>query len=87
MALRTFTASDGRAWRVWLVRATKPNSRFVKAPEWLAFQTEDDVERRRLYQVPANWADLSEDRLELLLRVAEQVGHLERSGCRPGMIQ
>ena len=73
MALRTFTASDGRAWRVWLVRATKPNSRFVKAPEWLAFQTEDDVERRRLYQVPANWDDLSEERLELLLRVAEPI--------------
>jgi hypothetical protein len=73
MALRIFIASDGRAWRVWLVRSTNPTSRFVKPPEWLAFQSEDERERRRLYQVPANWADLSDQRLELLLRVAEQV--------------
>jgi hypothetical protein len=54
-----------------MVRASKPNSRFVKSPEWLAFQTEDGSERRRLRQVPANWADLSDERLDLLLRVAD----------------
>jgi hypothetical protein len=83
MALRTFQASDGRMWRVWLVRASKPNSRFVKTPEWLAFQTEDESERRRLHQVPANWADLSDERLDLLLRVAEVIDRPPRGRATP----
>ena len=84
MALRTFQASDGRTWQVWLVRASKPNSRFVKSPEWLAFQTEDESEHRRLRQVPANWADLSDERLDLLLRVAERTDRPSSGRATPG---
>jgi hypothetical protein len=83
MALRTFQASDGRTWRVWMVRTSKPNSRFARSPEWLAFQTEDESERRRLHQVPANWADLSDERLDLLLRVAELVDGPPRGRATP----
>ena len=84
MALRTFRASDGRTWRVWMVRASNPNSRFLKSPEWLAFQTEDESERRRLHQVPANWADLSDERLDLLLRVAELIDRPQGGHTTPG---
>jgi hypothetical protein len=73
MALRTFVGSDGRTWRVWLVRAKSSSLLLGRGREWLAFQTEDESERRRLRAVPAGWAQLSDERLDLLRGVAEGV--------------
>jgi hypothetical protein len=74
MALRTFTAADGRTWTVWLVRPTRAANPDLGIPgEWLAFQNDDESERRRLREVPQNWADLTDERLDMLRRMAEVV--------------
>jgi hypothetical protein len=74
MALRTFPASDGRMWTVWLVQPTRAASPLLGIPqEWLAFQNDDETERRRLREVPPDWADLSDERLDLLRCLAEVV--------------
>lgn len=73
MALRTFVASDGTTWTAWLVQsgfaATVPGT----PTEWLAFQNEDNTERRRLLEVPDGWEALPDERLDLLRRMAEPV--------------
>jgi hypothetical protein len=74
MALRSFVASDGREWTVWLVRPASASPLLARPGEWLAFQNEEGTERRRLSEVPARWEELSDERLDLLRRVAEVVG-------------
>lgn len=72
MAIRTFLA-NGTTWMVWRTKVA-PSLLLPNAPlEWLTFQTEDCTERRRLMQIPAGWRDLSDDRLDLLRKVAEPV--------------
>lgn len=73
MALRTFVAQDGTTWTVWLVQTSGLSGVTGTPPEWLAFQNEDDSQRRRLIEVPAGWDTLSDDRLDLLRRMAEPV--------------
>ena len=73
MALRTFRAQDGTRWTVWLTR-TDSGGRVPGTPSaWLAFQNENATERRRLFDIPAGWSELPEDRLDLLRRIAEPV--------------
>jgi hypothetical protein len=73
MSLKTFRAPDGMTWTVWRVEAGSaivvPGSPSV----WLAFQNEDGSERRRLINFPDDWAQRSEQLLELLRRMAEPV--------------
>lgn len=70
MSIRSFRASDGNIWSAWLVNSTVRS--VAGAPsEWLAFQNEEGTERRRLFEVPDDWESLSDERLELLRRVAE----------------
>ncbi len=74
MALRTFLAADGHTWTVWLVRPSRSAHPQLGIPvEWLAFQSDDESERRRLLEVPPHWEDLSDERLDLLRRIAEVV--------------
>jgi hypothetical protein len=73
MGLRTFLAGDGTRWTVWLVRSGSVGAVPGTPAEWLAFQNEDGTERRRLLEVPAGWAALADERLDLLRRVAEPV--------------
>jgi hypothetical protein len=74
MALRTFLAADGRMWTVWLVRPSRSAEPQLGIPvEWLAFQSDDESERRRLREVPPHWEELSDERLELLRRIADVV--------------
>lgn len=86
MGLRTFLASDGRQWTVWLIRSGSVGRVPGTPTEWLAFQNEDGTERRRLLAVPPKWAELSDDRLELLRRVAEPVALLTQRHTLPGGI-
>jgi hypothetical protein len=82
MALRTFTADDGRTWTVWLVRPTQSTkSRHGVPAEWLAFQTDDESERRRLRDVPPGWEELPDYRLEQLRGMAEIVTRRARPGA------
>jgi hypothetical protein len=74
MALRSFLASDGHTWTVWHVQPTRGTQARPGIPaEWLAFQIDDESERRRLRQFPPDWEALSDERLDLLRRMAEVV--------------
>jgi hypothetical protein len=88
MALRTFRAGDGSQWTVWSIRAGSAGVVAGPPAEWLAFQNEDCTERRRLFDIPAGWDELSDERLELLRRVAEPVTLLvPRHSPAGGMVQ
>ena len=77
MALRVFRSGDGQEWNVWHVRPTTGddsplNSRFREG--WLCFKRVDGEERSRMPigEAPADWESLSDERLDLLRRVADQ---------------
>ena len=73
MSLKTFRAADGSTWTAWRVETgtvpVVPGTPSV----WLAFQNEDESERRRLLEVPDDWERLSDQSLDLLRRMAEPV--------------
>lgn len=72
MTLRTFRASDGTNWTIWLVDTTV--RAVAGSPKtWLAFQNEEGTERRRLFEIPEGWEELDDDRIDLLRKVAEPV--------------
>ena len=74
MPSRTFVASDGDTWTVWLVQPARQVGPLAGIPTaWLAFQNAAESERRRLRDFPLDWTDLGDERLELLRRVAEAV--------------
>ena len=73
MSLRIFRANDGSRWTVWHVRAGSTVNVPGTPLEWLAFQSEDGNERRRLLEIPPNWTEASDQRLDLLRRMADPV--------------
>jgi hypothetical protein len=81
VAVRDFTDSQGRNWRVWEVT---PESIYPRTREedylaamyitgWLAFETRAEDDKRRLFPVPTGWSDLPVAELEVLLQQAEIV--------------
>jgi hypothetical protein len=68
MALRTFHASDGTCWTVWLVQAGSAGVIPGMPTEWLAFQNEDGSERCRLVEYPLSWERFSDEQLDELRR-------------------
>lgn len=73
MALRTFVGSDGKTWTAWLVQTGAAASVPGSPTEWLAFQNEDGTERRRLLEIPEGWEALSDERIDLVRRMADPV--------------
>lgn len=76
MGLVTFRDVQGIWWRVWHVetpasRAHLMNESFRNG--WLVFEREDGGERRRLAQVPEDWASLPMARLIDLCQLATPV--------------
>ena len=79
MAVREFTAHDGRAWRAWDVTAEslKPLTRAEDyladcyRDGWVVFETMDGKEKRRLCPPPYAWDQRSDADLEHLLARAE----------------
>jgi hypothetical protein len=71
MSIRSFRARNGSTWTVRHIES----SATVLVPgaprEWLAFQDESGTDRRQIFNVPPNWEDLSDERLDLLRRYAE----------------
>lgn len=77
MALRPFVDDERASWRVWDVDAfhwpwaanvprwAAPNGEHGR---WLAFFCDESPERRRLYEVPPDWALLDDPRLALCAR-------------------
>jgi hypothetical protein len=78
MALRTFADREGDTWRVWSV-TPEPAAAITLEEEfrggWLCFEPLEGGGRRRLTltEAPAAWDALSDDRLDLLRRVATPV--------------
>src|SRR5215213_10121230 len=76
MGLVEFADAEGIRWRVWQVE-TPPSRAHLMDPQyrngWLVFEREDGGERRRLNQVPDDWASLSRERLAQLCRIATAV--------------
>jgi hypothetical protein len=76
MGLVEFADKDGTRWRVWHVE-TPASRAHLMDPQyrngWLVFEQEDGTERRRLNQVPDDWASLRPERLAQLCRMAVPV--------------
>jgi hypothetical protein len=87
MALRSFVSRDGTTWTAWEVRAESPTNIPGTPAEWIAFQSADGIERRRLLEVPEGWDQLPDDRLDLLRRMAEPVTLLANRHSPPGGVQ
>lgn len=72
MAYREFTDREGRRWRAW---DTYPMKASLTDPEfrdgWLCFECEG-AGKRRLAPVPERWDQEPEERLELLVRMADE---------------
>ena len=86
MALRTFVASGGKTWTAWLVQSSGVVTVPGTPTEWLAFQNEDGTERRRLLEIPEGWETLSDERLDLVRRMAEPVKRWASRHTPPGGI-
>lgn len=79
--VREFHLASGQGWRVWAVNPARgEGTRSILErlePEyrngWLAFETIDGGERRRLAGYPAEWVKLDEKELAALLERARPV--------------
>jgi len=79
MAVRDFTAHDGRRWRAWDVAPdsiqplTKAEDYLAEAYRdgWVVFETVDGSEKRRLCPPPYEWQHRSDAQLEELLARAD----------------
>lgn len=70
MPLKTFTDDNGTSWSAWRIDATVGRDVRGMPRSWLVFQDESGTERRRLVHFPDDWESLSNERLEMLCRVA-----------------
>ena len=74
LGLVHFTDSRGTPWRVWQVETPAARAHLMEASfrnGWLVFEREDGTDRRRLAQVPEDWASLGAERLEKLCASAQ----------------
>ncbi|MDQ3950469.1 MAG: hypothetical protein M3282_08980 [Gemmatimonadota bacterium] len=81
MAVREFTDTGGREWRVWDVmpESIHPQTKTedyladMYRTGWLVFETKAEDEKRRLADIPRGWSELSGRGLETLLERAEVI--------------
>src|SRR4051812_24966978 len=73
MGLVSFEDAEGGCWRVWKVDMPAARAHLMDAnfrSGWLVFEREDETERRRLSQVPDDWASYPPERMRTLLDAA-----------------
>jgi hypothetical protein len=66
VGLVMFRDAAGTRWRVWHVETPTARAHLMDASYrngWLVFEKEDGSERRRLSQVPEDWAHLTPEHL------------------------
>lgn len=76
MGLISFAGPEGVRWRVWQVETPAARAHLMDPSfrsGWLVFEREDGEERRRLSQVPDDWASLTPAKLAQLCSVATPV--------------
>jgi hypothetical protein len=79
MAVREFTAGDGRRWRAWdvtpetLEALTRAEDYLADCYRdgWVVFETFDGTDKRRLYPPPYGWEHRTDAQLDDLLSRAE----------------
>ena len=81
MALREFEDEHGGRWRVWDTVPERTQGLGEFREGWLTF--DNGTDRRRLAPVPTKWAELPDERLLLLLRVAHAPGSRQGEGELP----
>jgi hypothetical protein len=81
MALKEFMDARGQRWRVWDTVPDRAESLGSFRAGWLTF--DNGAERRRLAPIPDGWAGLSDDRLDVLSRLAQVSGARESRGTAP----
>ena len=69
MSLREFEDESGNRWRVWDTLPMQFEGLGTFRGGWLTF--DNGSERRRISPVPENWVELPDERLSLLVRVAQ----------------
>ena len=84
--IRDFVDANGRLWHVWEVPPEQLSTRArpgTYAGEfeggWLAFESGDGAERRRLPGYPREWRELTNDLIEGLCRDAKPVARKKRA--------
>lgn len=90
MALREFSDSQGRRWRVWDIRpdqlhgATRAEDYLQNMIHgWLAFEPAGGGEKRRLSPIPPNWEKAPDEELEDMLERAVRTQPETPSGPQP----
>jgi hypothetical protein len=81
MAVRDFTAPDGKRWRAWEIRpeSIHPVTRAEDylsecfTTGWLVFETTTGDDKRRLCPYPKAWARATDNQLVSLLDIADTV--------------
>ena len=83
--IREFVDATGRQWNVWEVPPEQLSARARPGAYagdfesgWLAFESADGTERRRLPGYPRDWRQLPNDRIEALCRDAQPVARRKR---------
>jgi hypothetical protein len=77
--VRDFVDAEGRTWHVWEVPPEQLSGRRPGAyagdyeTGWLAFESVDGHERRRLPRYPRDWRELGTSVIEALCRDAQPV--------------
>ena len=90
MALREFSDSQGRRWRVWDIRpdqlhgATRAEDYLQNMIHgWLAFEPAGGGEKRRLSPIPPHWDKAPDEELEDMLERAVRTQPDTPSGSNP----
>jgi hypothetical protein len=83
--IRDFVEANGTLWRVWEVPPEQLNARARPGPfagqfegGWLAFESADGSERRRLPGYPRDWYHLANEQIEALWQDAHPVTRRRR---------
>ena len=84
--IRDFIDANGCLWHVWEVPAEQLSARARPGTYagdfeggWLAFESGDGTERRRLPGYPREWRDFTNERIEALCREAKPVTRRKRA--------
>jgi hypothetical protein len=85
--LKTYHTKSGTSWSVWCIEASIGRDVTGMPRTWLLFQDEEGTERRRLVDFPATWESLSDERLELLCRLATPSKNWSRPSPPGGVSQ
>ena len=92
--IRDFIDADGQLWHVWEVPPEQLSARARPGTYagdfeggWLAFESGDGAERRRLPGYPREWREMTNDRIEGLCREAKPVARRKRPSGEEGADQ